>query len=93
MASGLISVVLAIRRQYQFVPSEYQYHSIQEAADIISKILIESNDDKDIDTIGRSLKISNLVSKFSIQNYKNNLNNIINSLLKTTGEAIILNKA
>jgi glycosyltransferase involved in cell wall biosynthesis len=35
MASGLIPIVPAIGGSSEFVPSEYQYHTIQEAADMI----------------------------------------------------------
>ena len=90
MASGLIPIVPAVGGSTEFVPSEYQYQSIQEAADIISNVLNETNDDN---TLVRS-KISNLVSKFSIQSYKKNLKNIIDNVIKTrkVEEAVILNK-
>ncbi|PWU82253.1 MAG: hypothetical protein DLM72_02815 [Candidatus Nitrosopolaris wilkensis] len=94
MASGLIPVVPASGGSIEFVPSEYQYHNIQEAADIVSKLLIQSKDATNIGGLESSLKISSLVSRFSIQSYKNNLENIINSLLKTRGveEPVILNQ-
>jgi hypothetical protein len=87
MASGLIPIVPTIGGSSEFVPSEYQYHTIQQAADIISNIL---NDDV---VLVRD-KISNIVSKFSIQTYKKNLNNIIDYVIKgrKVEEAVILNK-
>jgi glycosyltransferase involved in cell wall biosynthesis len=90
MASGLIPIVPAVGGSTEFVPSEYQYQSIQEAADIISNVLNETNDNNTL----RSPKISNLVSKFSIQSYKKNLKNIIDNVIKTrkVEEGIILNK-
>jgi glycosyltransferase involved in cell wall biosynthesis len=90
MASGLIPIVPAVGGSTEFVPSEYQYQSIQEAADIISNVLNETNDDN---TLVRS-KISNLVSKFSIPSYKKKLKNIIDNVIKTrkVEEAVILNK-
>jgi alpha-1,2-mannosyltransferase len=92
MASGLIPIVPAIGGSTEFVPSEYQYHSIQEAAIIISHVLNETNDYKYFNTLTRSLEISNRVSKFSIQSYKKNLKNIIDYVIKTreVEEAVIL---
>jgi len=89
MASGLIPIVPTIGGSSEFVPSEYQYHSIQQAADIIANILNETNDDN---ALVRRDKISNMVSKFSIQSYKKNLNNIIDYVIKTgkLEEAVIL---
>ncbi|MFY9872915.1 MAG: glycosyltransferase [Candidatus Nitrosopolaris sp.] len=94
MASGLIPIVPAVGGSTEFVPSEYQYHSIREAADIISNVLNKINDDKYINTVERSLEISNRVSIFSIQSYKRNLKNIIDYVSKTSKieEAVILNK-
>jgi glycosyltransferase involved in cell wall biosynthesis len=78
MASGLIPIVPTIGGSSEFVPSEYQYHTIQQAADIIANILNGINDDG---VLVRD-KISNIVSKFSIQSYKKNLNNIIDYVIK-----------
>jgi glycosyltransferase involved in cell wall biosynthesis len=91
MASGLVPIVPTIGGSSEFVPSEYQYHTIQQAADMIANILGEINDDN---ALVRSDKISNTVSKFSVQSYKKNLNNIIDYVIKTskTDEAVILNK-
>jgi glycosyltransferase involved in cell wall biosynthesis len=90
MASGLIPIVPTIGGSSEFVPSEYQYHTIQQAADIIANILNRINDDG---VLVRD-KISNIVSKFSIQSYKKNLNNIIDYVIKArkVEEAVILNK-
>jgi glycosyltransferase involved in cell wall biosynthesis len=94
MASGLIPVVPTIGGSTEFVPSEYQYHSIQEAADIISNVLNKINGDKYLYTVERNLEISNRVSKFSIQSYKTNLKNIIDDVVKSreVEKAVILNK-
>ena len=64
MASGLIPIVPTIGGSSEFVPSEYQYHSIQQAADIIANILNETNDDN---ALVRRDKISNMVSKFLVK--------------------------
>jgi glycosyltransferase involved in cell wall biosynthesis len=89
MASGLIPIVPTIGSSSEFVPSEYQYHTIQQAADIIANIPNEIDDD----VVLIRDKISNIVSKFSIQTYKKNLNNIIDYVIKTSKiEAVILNK-
>jgi glycosyltransferase involved in cell wall biosynthesis len=94
MASGLIPIVPTIGGSTEFVPSEYQYHSIEEAADIISNVLNKINDDKYLYTVERNLEISNRVSKFSIQSYKTNLKNIIDDVIKSreVEKAVILNK-
>ena len=91
MASGLIPIVPTIGGSSEFVPSEYQYHTIQQAADMIANILGEINNDN---SLARSDRISNKVSKFSVQSYKKNLNNIIEYVIKTSKveEAVILNK-
>src|SRR5215469_12303225 len=91
MASGLVPIVPTIGGSSEFVPSEYQYHTIQQAADIIANILNEINDEN---ALARSNRISNTVFKFSIQSYKKNLNNIIDYVVKTSKveEAVILNK-
>ncbi|MGA9151654.1 MAG: hypothetical protein WBZ36_13835, partial [Candidatus Nitrosopolaris sp.] len=62
-----------------------------QAADMIANILNEINDDN---MLARSDKINNIVFKFSIQNYKKNLNNIIDYVIKRrkVEEAVILNK-
>jgi len=91
MASGLIPVVPTIGGSSEFVPSEYQYDTIQQAEDIIANILNEINYDN---ALVRSEKIINIASKFSIENYKKNLNNITDYVIKTSKveEAVILNK-
>jgi len=91
MASGLLPVVPTIGGSSEFVPSEYQYHSIQQAADIISNVLNEINDDK-YNTLVTSLDISNRVSIFSIQSYKKNLKNIIDNVLKSREAGAVLLK-
>jgi glycosyltransferase involved in cell wall biosynthesis len=92
MASGLIPVVPTIGGSSEFVPSEYQYDTIQQAAGIIANILNEINDN-DIALLRRD-KISNIASKFSTQTYKKNLNNIIDCVIKTrkVEEAVIFKK-
>ena len=85
----MIPIVPTIGGSTEFVPSEYQYHSIQEAADIISNIL---NHDEYFSAVVRSLEISKRVSMFSIQNYKRNLNNIIDAIKSNEVEAVVLNK-
>jgi glycosyltransferase involved in cell wall biosynthesis len=91
MASGLVPIVPTIGGSSEFVPSEYQYHTIQQAADMIANILGEINDGN---ALVRSDRISNIVSKFSIQSYKKNLNNIIDYVVKTSKveQTVILNK-
>lgn len=90
MASGLIPIVPTIGGSSEFVPSEYQYDTIQQAADIIAKLNEINNDD----ALVRSDKISNIASKFSTQTYKKNLHNIIDYVIKTrkVEEAVIFKR-
>jgi glycosyltransferase involved in cell wall biosynthesis len=92
MASGLLPIVPTIGGGSEFVPLEYQYHSIRQAADIISNVLSEINYDK-YNALITSLDISNHVSIFSIQSYKKNLKNIIDNVIKSREPgALILKK-
>jgi glycosyltransferase involved in cell wall biosynthesis len=91
MASGLLPIVPTIGGSSEFVPSEYQYRSIQQAADIISNVLNEINDDK-YNALVTSLDISNRVSIFSIQSYKKNLKNIIDNVVKSREAGAVLLK-
>ncbi|MDQ3839928.1 MAG: glycosyltransferase [Thermoproteota archaeon] len=82
MSAGLIPVVPDVGGSSEFVPKQYHYSTLKQAAEIIRKILTGT------DWIGRKndgyikserIKISNSVARFSVQSYKDNLRKIINS--------------
>lgn len=76
MSAGLIPVVPNIGGNTEFVPREYQFHSFDDAADIIAKraLLVPDHSQE------RSA-IANIASRFSINNYQKNLRNIIETSL------------
>lgn len=76
MSAGLIPVVPNIGGNTEFVPREYQFHSFDDAADIIAKraLLVPDHSQE------RSA-IANIASRFSISNYQKNLRNIIETSL------------
>ena len=82
MSAGLIPITSNKGGGAEFVPPRYQYDTIEDAAKIIAKILINSNDvmynshfkmEKE--------KMTKLANKFSKQKYKENFRNLINSYL------------
>lgn len=78
MSAGLIPVVPDDEGGYtEFVPECYQFHTHQQAADIIGKILIasDSNMQKERNQLSES------VSKFSNERYQAELRKVIESLL------------
>jgi glycosyltransferase involved in cell wall biosynthesis len=79
------------RSKVYFHPLAGEPFGISVAADIISNVLNEINDDK-YNTLVRSFDISNRVSIFSIQSYKKNLKNIIDDVVKSReAGAVIVN--
>jgi glycosyltransferase involved in cell wall biosynthesis len=77
MSAGLIPVVPDDGGYTEFVPEHYQFHTLEQAADVIGKILIASDNDMREERI----KLSESVSKFSIENYKTDLRKVIEPLL------------
>lgn len=65
MASGLTCVVPAIGGSTEFVPQKYQYHSIPEATEIVTKILVANKTNKVSKTL-ESLNTSNRASTIQI---------------------------
>jgi len=65
MAAGLTAVVPNVGGSTEFVPSQYQYGTYEQAADIITKSMKEEID------------MSDLVCKFSTQTYKDSLKAMI----------------
>ena len=74
MSAGLIPVVTDEGGQTEFVQKKYQYHSIEQAVDIISSALNEPYSER--------VSISNYVQRFSSLVYKNNFKKIVNQLLQ-----------
>lgn len=77
MSAGLIPVVPDEGGYTEFVPDYYQFHTHQEAADIIGKILIASDNNMQAERT----QLSESVSKFSSKNYKADLRKVIEPLL------------
>jgi glycosyltransferase involved in cell wall biosynthesis len=78
MSAGLIPITPSWG-DAEFVPSKYQYQSIEHAIEIIAKIIknkIENNLSKE------RKNISDLTDKFSKQKYKEHVRNVIESLLE-----------
>ncbi len=79
MSAGLIPVVPNEGGYTEFVPDYYQFHTHQQAADIIGKILIASDNNMQAERI----QLSESVSKFSIASYKTGLRKVIEPLLSS----------
>jgi len=77
MSAGLIPVVPDEGGYTEFVPDYYQFHTHQEAADFIRKILIASDNDMQAERT----QLSESVSKFSSKSYKADLRKVIEPLL------------
>jgi hypothetical protein len=73
MSAGLIPVVPDEGGYTEFVPDYYQFHTHQEAADLIGKILIASDNDMQAERT----QLSESVSKFSSKSYKADLRKVI----------------
>jgi glycosyltransferase involved in cell wall biosynthesis len=80
MSAGLIPVVPDQGGYTEFVPEYYQFHTHQQAADIIGKILIASDNDLQAERD----KISESISKFSIESYKSGLRSVIESRISSS---------
>ena len=91
MAAGLIPVVPHIGGNSEFVPQQYHYSSLEEAAEIIEDALLPlrnmgpkiTNNKVNNDTISEynlRVNLSNLVMRFSTENYKDRLRKIIGLL-------------
>jgi glycosyltransferase involved in cell wall biosynthesis len=74
MSAGLIPAVPHVGGNTEFVPKDYQFRTFEEAADLIARHISRS------DRQERS-RISEIASRFSVDNYKKNLASVIRSLL------------
>jgi glycosyltransferase involved in cell wall biosynthesis len=79
MSAGLIPVVPDEGGYTEFVPEYYQYHTHQQAADVIGKILIASDNNMQTERT----QLSEGVSKFSTNTYKADLRKVIETLLSS----------
>jgi len=79
-SAGLIPVVPDEGGYTEFVPDYYQFHTHRQAADIIGKILIASDNDMQAE---RS-QLSESVLKFSAGSYKASLRKVIESVLSSS---------
>jgi glycosyltransferase involved in cell wall biosynthesis len=79
MSAGLIPVVPDEGGYTEFVPEYYQYHTHQQAADVIGKILIASDNNMQRERT----RLSEAVSKFSTKSYKADLRKVIEPLLSS----------
>jgi glycosyltransferase involved in cell wall biosynthesis len=78
MSAGLIPVVPNIGGHTEFVPSKYQFHTFGEAVEAIASALNAPYSER--------VYISNLVKKYSAQNYIEQLDQIVKEMLSTALE-------
>ena len=74
MAAGLIPVVPNDSGPAEFIPQEYQYNSIEQAAEIITRILNNFSE-------AEQMRTSNHIIKFSNSHYITGFKTILNELL------------
>jgi hypothetical protein len=73
MAAGLVPIVPDVGGPTEFVPKKYHFHNFEEAVEIISTAFNTAYTER--------VQISNSVSKFSISNYIEGFQKIVNELL------------
>ena len=73
MSAGLIPVVPSIGGQTEFVPTKYQYDSLEQASQIVASALGVADDERQ--------RISDSVIRFSEINYKRQFQLIISKLI------------
>ena len=73
MAAGLVPIVPDVGGPTEFVPKKYHFHTFEEAVKIISTAFNTAYNER--------VQISNSVSKFSISNYIEGFQKIVNELL------------
>lgn len=77
MSAGLIPVVPAIGGQSEFVPSQFQYRSLEDAIQIISALTTMPREQM----AKESNRMSNIAKNFSETNYKRRFQLIVDQLL------------
>jgi glycosyltransferase involved in cell wall biosynthesis len=78
MSAGLIPIAPDRGGNTEFVPSKYQYQSIDHAAELITKIIKNKNVNNELQNERKN--ISDLTNNFSKKKYKENLRKIIELL-------------
>lgn len=78
MSAGLIPITPNVGGCIEFVPSKYQYKSVEHAADIISDILTNKTEEE---LFFERKRISESVKIFAEDTYKRNLESIITSII------------
>jgi hypothetical protein len=73
MAAGLVPIVADVGGPTEFVPNKYHFQTFKEAAEIISTAFNTAYTER--------VHISNSVSKFSISNYMEGFQKIVNEML------------
>ena len=73
MAAGLVPVVPAVGGPAEFVPSNYQFDSLEEAAERVSSALQVENEER--------VRISTSVDRFSVANYIDQFQNVVCEML------------
>jgi glycosyltransferase involved in cell wall biosynthesis len=82
MSAGLIPVVPRVGGNTEFVPSEYQFHNLEEAADIIAKRALASSDSSQ-----ERSRMGEIASRFSVSNFNRNLKSVISAFLAAASAA------
>ena len=73
MAAGLVPIVPAVGGPAEFVPSNYQFDSLEEAAERVSSALQVENEER--------VRISTSVDRFSVANYIDQFQNVVCEML------------
>jgi glycosyltransferase involved in cell wall biosynthesis len=73
MAAGLVPIVPAVGGPAEFVPSNYQFDSLEEAAERVSSALQVENEER--------VRISTSVDRFSVSNYIDQFQNVVCEML------------
>jgi glycosyltransferase involved in cell wall biosynthesis len=78
MSAGLIPVVPDVGGQTEFVPRKYQFHELNQAAQITSSVFDAFYPDR--------IAVSNLVTKFSAPNYRRRFQQVVSELLSKSNK-------
>ena len=73
MAAGLVPIVPAVGGPAEFVPSNYQFNTIEEAAEKVSSSLQVAEEER--------VRISNSVDRFSVINYIDQFQKVVSRML------------
>jgi glycosyltransferase involved in cell wall biosynthesis len=73
MSAGLVPIVPDVGGQTEFVPSKYQFHTVEDAAQIISSAF-------DV-PVSERIAISDSVTRFSGSNYMRRFKQVVDELL------------